>query len=365
MRLYSVIVAAIAFSAPVIASPGFSIPVEKVNGETSGRHIVRLKPGVNQTSFFRTKRIAPTYSWTIINGFAGKFTEEQINEMRSSGDVESIIEDGVVRTSVVATQENATWGLSRLSSVGKLANQNPSALTFPFVYETTAGLGVDIYVVGEPSSTLHIVWTKEFGGRARWGTTFGGYTSADGDGHGTHCAGTAAGSSVGIARAANIIAVKVLGDDGSGYVSDAISGIDWVKTQASTSGRPSVISLSIAANSVSTAFDDAVTSITTSGVHVVIAAGNSNVDANNVSPARAPGAIAVGASTIADAKASFSNYGSVVALFAPGQNIISASITGPSVRFKIMFVRTYIDITGIRIMQSCLALPWPPLTSQV
>ncbi|KAG6894582.1 hypothetical protein C0992_005509, partial [Termitomyces sp. T32_za158] len=164
----------------------------------------------------------------------------------------------------------------------------------------------------------------EFGGRARWGATFGGYASVDNYGHGTACAGAAAGFSVGVAMKATIIAVKVLGDNGQGFISDIISGLDWVHNQASTSGRPSVASISLSANQSSVPLDDAVTSLTSIGVHAIVAAGNGNIDAGNVSPARATGAVAVGASNITDSKASFSNYGSVVALFAPGENIISA-----------------------------------------
>ncbi|KAG6848130.1 hypothetical protein H0H93_003112 [Arthromyces matolae] len=183
-----------------------------------------------------------------------------------------------------------------------------SSLKFPFTFEATAGSGVDIYVVG--IYTNHI----EFGGRARWGATFGGYASADGHGHGTHCAGTAVGRTVGVARAANVIAVKVLNDQN-------ISGLDWVYQQALATRRPSVASLSLYADSPNTAFDDAVTQV---------AAGNNNADATFASPSRAAGAIVVGASTINDTRASFSNYGSVVALFAAGENVISAGNTDPT-----------------------------------
>ncbi|KAH0586743.1 hypothetical protein H2248_007954 [Termitomyces sp. 'cryptogamus'] len=227
---------------------------------------------------------------------------------------------------MVTTQTNATWGLARLSSVKKLANQNSNALNFQYLRETTAGLGVDVYVIDTGVYINHV----EFGGRARWGATFGGYVSMDKNGHGTHCAGTVAGSSVGVARAASIIAVKVLGDNGQGIVSDIISGLDWVYNQAKTSGRPSIVSMSLSSNSPSTPLDSAVTSLTTIGVHAVVAAGNNNLDATNMSPARASGAITVGATNIADSRASFSNYGSVVALFAPGENIISTWFTGPT-----------------------------------
>ncbi|KAG6819328.1 hypothetical protein H0H93_012871 [Arthromyces matolae] len=164
----------------------------------------------------------------------------------------------------------------------------------------------------------------EFGGRARWGATFGGYASADSHGHGTHwqlrvsvlltLGGTAVGRTVGVARAANIIAVKVLNDQN-------ISGLNWVYQQALATRRPSVASLSLYADSPSTTFDDAVTQV---------AAGNNNANATFASPSRAAGAIVVGASTINDTRASFSNCGSVVALFAAGENVISAGNTDPT-----------------------------------
>ncbi|KAG6862660.1 hypothetical protein C0993_002151, partial [Termitomyces sp. T159_Od127] len=128
MHLYSPVIA-LAFLVPVFAAPRSLVPVEKFDGETSGRHIVTLKPGVDRSSFVFATNIVPTHNWTVINGFAvghkGKFTEEQINMLRTSSDVESISEDGMVQASVVTTQTNSTWGLARLSSASKLANQNP------------------------------------------------------------------------------------------------------------------------------------------------------------------------------------------------------------------------------------------------
>ncbi|KNZ74945.1 Proteinase R [Termitomyces sp. J132] len=342
MHLYSILVVSAGFLAPVIAAPGYLVPIEKVDGETSGRHIVSLKANADKSSFIEATNIATTHNWTVINGFAGQFTEDQINVLRAHGDVESITEDGFAQVSMVTTQTNATWGLARLSSVKKLANQNSNALNFQYLRETTAGLGVDVYVIVMPFFGYQV----EFGGRARWGATFGGYVSMDKNGHGTHCAGTVAGSSVGVARAASIIAVKVLGDNGiSNFeMKISISGLDWVYNQAKTSGRPSIVSMSLSSNSPSTPLDSAVTSLTTIGVHAVsyvhvvlskrkmvqVAAGNNNLDATNMSPARASGAITVGATNIADSRASFSNYGSVVALFAPGENIISTWFTGPT-----------------------------------
>ncbi|KXN80636.1 Cuticle-degrading protease [Leucoagaricus sp. SymC.cos] len=174
-------------------------------------------------------------------------------------------------------------------------------------------------------STSTLLIPSQFGGRARWGETFGPYADADGNGHGTHCSGTAAGSQFGVAKSANLIAVKVLSDAGSGAVSDIVSGLSFVQSSARSSGRPSVASMSLGGGA-STALDSAVASLTGSGVHLSVAAGNDGADAGNTSPARAPSANTVGATTIADARASFSNFGSVVDVFAPGQNVISAWI---------------------------------------
>ncbi|KAG6814633.1 hypothetical protein H0H93_012808, partial [Arthromyces matolae] len=154
---------------------------------------------------------------------------------------------------------------------------------------------------------------EDFGGRARWGATFGSNNNLDNQGHGTHCAGTAAGTRYGVAKQASLISVKVLdGVNGSGSTADILSGMNFVLSSARASGRPSIASMSLGGGA-STSVDNAV---------AVVAAGNENVNANTVSPARAPSAITVGATSISDARASFSNFGSVVSVFAPGQVIV-------------------------------------------
>ncbi len=111
----------------------------------------------------------------------------------------------------------------------------------------------------------------------------------------------------------------------------SVSGLDWVKTQAASSGNPSVVSMSLG-GSASRALDRAVTALTSAGIHIAVAAGNDNDDASYYSPARVPSAITVGASTIDDVRASFSNYGTPVDIFAPGQDVISAWNTDDTVR---------------------------------
>ncbi|KAG8944826.1 subtilisin-like serine protease, partial [Tulasnella sp. 419] len=211
----------------------------------------------------------------------------------------------------------------------KLTSSDTSALTYNYTYNSKAGEGVDVYVLDTGIYVEH----ETFEGRAKWGySAVSGNT--DGHGHGTHCAGTIAGKQFGVAKKANVIAVKVLSDSGSGSTSGIIAGIDWVISQYKASGRPSVISMSLG-GSKDTTLDNGVTAAVNSGVHVVVAAGNSNVDAKNTSPARAPLVITVGASTIADARASFSNYGAVVDVFAPGQDVISSWIGSTTATNKI------------------------------
>ncbi|KAH8111574.1 serine protease [Phellopilus nigrolimitatus] len=279
----------------------------------------------NEGSFIlRTRRsgVEITHgSWSSIffNGFAGKFDADAIEVLRANTDVESIYEDGIATIESTVTQTDAPWGLSRISQDRGLTDQNPDALTFSYRYDSSAGNGVDIYIVDTGIYTANI----DFGGRARWGATFGGHADADGNGHGTHVAGTAAGTRFGAAKAANLIAVKE-------PVSDILSGLNYVVNQASGNpGRPSIASLSLGGGP-SQALDDGVTSLVNLNIHVTVAAMNDNIDAVNVSPARAPAVITVGASTIADRRASFSNFGSSVNIFAPGERILSTWIGSQS-----------------------------------
>ncbi|KAF8662086.1 hypothetical protein AX16_001196 [Volvariella volvacea WC 439] len=323
MRFSIFAIASVVFAAvPAFAAPSNLRTIEKFAGETTGKYIVVLKDGVSKADVLGNLRstgiASDSVEWDIINGFSTELDEDALNTLRASDDVAYITEDGIV--SIAATQNNAPWGLQRISQNGRLSSSDVTALTYTYTYSAT-GAGVDVYVVDTGVYTAH----SQFGGRARWGATFGGYANADGNGHGTHCAGTIGGSQYGVAKEVSIIAVKVLSDAGSGTVTDIVSGLNWVLTQSRSTGRPTVVSMSLG-GSANTALDNAVATLTAGGVHVVVAAGNSNANAANYSPARAPSAITVGASTIADARASFSNYGTVVDVYAPGQDIISSWI---------------------------------------
>jgi cerevisin len=292
--------------------------IQKYKGETTGRYIVNLKAGATKADLFghlRLPKTNVTHDWDIINGFAGYFNEDTLNTLRSNPNVDFIEEDGIMHT--LGSQTNAPWGIA---SVFQGSVVSESGLTNSYTWaDDNAGQGVDIYIVDTGVRTTH----SAFGGRARWGTTYGGYANADGNGHGTHCAGTAAGGPYGIAKKANIIAVKVLSDAGSGAITDIVNGLNWVRSQ---SGANKVVSMSLG-GSATTSLDNAVTSLTNAGVHVAVAAGNSNVNAANTSPARTPSAVTVAASTYGRAKASFSNFGAVIDIWAPGQNVISSWAT--------------------------------------
>lgn len=317
---------AILASAQVYAAPARRaelLEVAKYDGETSGRYIVTLKDGVEKTatldSFSVHKRsgaLNVTHEWEIINAFAGDFDDAALEDLRASPDVLSIEEDGVM--SIFTTQTNAPWGIARLSADDSVGT-NAALLTYSYTYDASAGAGVDVYIVDTGILTTHTA----FGGRASWGATYGGYASADGHGHGTHCAGIAVSGPYGVAKAANVIAVKVLSDAGSGYTTDIVSGLNFVSTSATASGKPTVASLSLGGGA-STALDNAVTALITAGIHVTVAAGNSATDAGSTSPARATAVTTVGATDITDAIAYYSNYGSVVDIFAPGSAVISS-----------------------------------------
>jgi serine protease len=209
------------------------------------------------------------------------------------------------------------WGLSRISS-----DPMPDYNSAQYNYDTTDGQDVRVYVLDTGIRITH----NDFGGRAVFGARFATGDDTDGNGHGTHCAGTIGGGEYGVSKAVTVVAVKVLGDSGSGLTSWIVNGIDWAVGDATSRGVRGVGSLSLGGGANS-AMDEAVNSADAAGVAMVVAAGNSNADACNYSPARAPGAITVAASDNSDHLSSFSNWGSCVDIIAPGSSIKSAWYT--------------------------------------
>lgn len=227
-----------------------------------------------------------------------------------------------VRASAVASQQNAPLGLVRLSTE-TLRNRGTAG---GYIFDTTGGQGITAYVVDTGILTTH----TEFQGRATFGANFVNPNAdpVDDNGHGSHVAGTIGGRTFGVAKQVDLVAVKVLDADGGGDTAGVLDGMQFVVDDVRANNRSgkAVMNMSLG-GSFSRAMNAAIEALRQAGVVPVVAAGNENVDAESTSPASAPNAITVGAINAADdRRASFSNFGAVVDIFAPGVDITSVGI---------------------------------------
>ncbi len=245
---------------------------------------------------------------TALKGFAVSLPAPALEGIRRNPNVAYVEADGIM--SIVATQSPATWGLDRI-------DQRNRPLSNSYTYNAT-GSGVRSYIIDTGIRPTH----NEFGGRASGGFTAisDGRGTNDCNGHGTHVAGTVGGSTYGVAKSVLLVPVRVLNCQGSGTTSGVIAGVDWV---TANHVKPAVANMSLGGGA-STSLDNAVANSISAGVTYAVAAGNSNANACNYSPARVGSAITVGATTSSDARASYSNFGSCLDLFAPGSSITSA-----------------------------------------
>ncbi len=244
-----------------------------------------------------------------LNGFAVEMSPEDAEALSNDYRVLFVEEDGVVTAD--ATQSNPPWGLDRI-------DQRNRPLNAIYTFNWT-GSGVRAYIIDTGIRTTH----SQFGGRAsNVFDAFGG-NGQDCNGHGTHVAGTVGGSTYGVAKSALLRGVRVLNCSGSGSNSGVIAGVDWVRNNHIA---PAVANMSLGGG-ISSALDTAVNNLHNANVTIAVAAGNSNTNACNSSPARATNAITVGSTTTTDARSSFSNFGTCLDLFAPGSGILSAWIS--------------------------------------
>ena len=284
------------------------------------RFIVTLKdsvadPGVvaSQHAAIAGARVHHVYSHAL-KGYAATLPEAAVARLLADGRVARIEPDGIMRAS--ATQTGATWGIDRI-------DQRDLPLSGTFTY-TNTGSGVKIYIIDTGIRFSH----TEFGGRATSGfDAVDGGSADDCNGHGTHVAGTAGGATYGVAKAASLIAVRVLGCNGSGSTSGVIAGVDWV-TGNHQAGQAAVANMSLGGGA-STSLDAAVKNSIADGVSYSVAAGNGNIlgfaqNACNYSPARVAEAMTISATRQNDSKVSWANYGNCVDWFAPGYQITSA-----------------------------------------
>ncbi|OTA76793.1 hypothetical protein M434DRAFT_402468 [Hypoxylon sp. CO27-5] len=265
-------------------------------------------------------------------GYSGHFDDSTIEEVRRHPDVEFIEKDSIVHSLAEDEpdlEKNAPWGLARISHRKQLSFGTYNK----YLYAADGGEGVDVYVIDTGTNIEHV----DFEGRAHWGKTIPtGDEDVDGNGHGTHCSGTIAGKKYGVAKKANVYAVKVLRSNGSGSMSDVMKGVEWAAEQhlenvakakkGSRKGfKGSTANMSLGGGK-SPSLDQAVNAAVSAGLHFAVAAGNDNADACKYSPAAAEKAITVGASALDDSRAYFSNWGKCVDIFGPGLSIQSTWI---------------------------------------
>ncbi len=297
---------------------------------------VPTDPVVVATASDLTSTYGGTFSdtWSVaVKGFRLNSTEAQAIAMSGDSRVAFVQQDGAVAVGTPDTdpivmtpdpnvdlnpQPNASWGLDRIDQHYLPLNQLYSYLN--------DGTGVNAYVIDTGILPTH--W--EFNGRAfpiydAVNSETGGI---DCDGHGSHVAGTIGGRTFGVAKKVRLYGVRVLDCQGTGSWSDVIEGINfvtWHHSQPEQQGTPALANVSLG-GSTNSATDAAVRNSIRAGVTYIVAAGNGNANAATYSPAGVAEAITVGATDKFDSRAEFSNYGSVLDLFAPGVGITSAWI---------------------------------------
>ncbi|KAI3343416.1 subtilisin-like protease PR1K [Ustulina deusta] len=281
-----------------------------------GKYIVKMKSSSSSIEVLEAHKslvssnVDYTFNSNKFAGFAASMTDEEVEALQNMPDVEYIEHDAIVQAS--ATQTNADWGLARLS------NTSPSSTTY--TYDDSAGEGVCAYVVDTGIDVTH----PDFEGRATFVSNQVDDDDTDGNGHGTHVAGTIGSATYGVAKKVSLYAVKVLDADGSGTNSGVIAGMDFVVSDAPSRDCPKgvVVNLSLGGG-VSSSVNDAAASVVSAGNFMAVAAGNDAQDASNSSPASEPSVCTVGATDKTDTLSYFSNFGSLVDVLAPGSDIES------------------------------------------
>ncbi|MDC4296471.1 S8 family peptidase [Acinetobacter baumannii] len=324
IRQVSAICLSIAATHFVYAASNVVNPVNdssQAKGIIKNQYIVILNKDAGPSKDF-TQNIAKQHAGkvlqsydTVLKGFAIYLPDTAgtafIEAMKKNPQVLSVESDTIVNIDAT-TQSNPDWGLDRI-------DQKALPLNSAYSYLQT-GSGTTAYIVDTGILSSH----QEFSGRVLSGYTAisDGNGTTDCNGHGTHVAGTVGGTTYGVAKNVNLVPIRILGCDGSGASSNVIAGLDWILKNGK---KPAVVNMSLG-GATSSSLDSAVENLYNNGYVMVVAAGNSNTDACTSSPARVSKAITVAATDNTDTRASYSNYGSCVDIFAPGSQINSSWI---------------------------------------
>ncbi|HZE38523.1 MAG TPA: S8 family peptidase [Stackebrandtia sp.] len=312
------IVAASALLVAVAAVPAQATPAaplvhitQTVGQKIDGQYIVTLKNGAHVADQTRSLAKKPLFTYhSALNGFSARLSHGELSALQDDPDVAKIEEDGVA--TIDTTQSNATWGIDRI-------DQRKRPLSHTYHYSTTAS-NVYAYVIDTGIATGN----TQFGGRASNVFNSAGGGKADCNGHGTHVSGTIGSATYGIAKKVKLRGVKVLDCSGSGSWSGVIAGMDWVTAHHNS---PAVANMSLGGGSNSSV-NAAANRMANSGVFTAVAAGNDNASACSSSPAGASKVTTVAASASNDSRASFSNKGKCVEVYAPGVNVKSTWLNG-------------------------------------
>ncbi|KAF6793426.1 serine protease precursor [Colletotrichum sojae] len=248
-----------------------------------------------------------------LRGFASTLNASEVDALRNDPDVDFIEQDAVMKISATETQRNAPWGLARLSS------EQPGGTTY--VFDDSAGEGTCAYIIDTGIDVTH----PDFEGRAEFLANYADNDDTDGQGHGTHVAGTVGSATYGVAKKTKLFAVKVLDANGEGTNSAVMAGMDFVTADAA--GRSEcaagvVVNMSLGGRA-STAVNQAAAAIVSAGHFLAAAAGNEAADAGTSSPGSEESVCTVGATNRRDALAEYSNFGAAVDVLAPGSEILS------------------------------------------
>jgi subtilisin family serine protease len=313
----------LAFLTVLVAVSGVNVSQAADTSAVKEKYIVRFTDdddAQRESDDFKKKgmKVERTLS-RAFKGVVGEFSASELNEIKKNPKVLYIEKDGVVQTTAfsstpVSVNPAPSWGLDRV-------NQRNLPLDNAYSYQYN-GQGVKAYVIDTGINSTH----AQFAGRILPGNSqiADGRGTEDCNGHGTHVAGTIGGSTFGIAPSVSLVPIRVLDCAGSGSFSGVIAGIDWVIADHQA-GEPAVANLSLGGG-LSVAVNDAIARLIADGVVVVVAAGNSNANACNYSPSSAPNAITVGATESTDRRATYSNFGTCLDIFAPGSAIFSSWI---------------------------------------